>query len=314
MTTQTIEEIGNAVFEERNISPTRLQVSSKNINNWIRGKIVPFVPVQQAADSLGNFKLESYSSKKSTPKAKWIRLNLAQAVWVSIVNELYNFKVSSDKLEDLAYQIWQRPREQKYADRVFQYHINDNPNNLPKHHIDKLRSQLKNEILMQKYFRTIINPFTDIVKSAFYRKELPHNFLYVPETNEYMFHYNPINLTLDLNSVYLQKPMVCIPIVPILSRILLLEFDNKKIKDLHYLSSVEKQIRDIVVFKKPKVVEIAFDKAHINPIVVTEDHKSREQLAEYIITNKIKIGSKLLIDIRSNDQYKITLIRKEQYK
>ncbi|WP_040254140.1 hypothetical protein [Psychroserpens mesophilus] len=310
MTTETIEEIGNALFEERNISPTQLMVSSKNINSWIRGKLVPFVPVQQAPDKNSHLTAPSVSSKMSKPQAKWIRLNLAQAVWVSIINELYNFKVPLYKLEELAFSVWQEPREQKFADKVFEYHINHNPNNLPKHEIDKLKSHLKNEMLMEHYFRTIINPFTDIVKSAFYRNELPHNFLYVPETNQYMFHYQPLNLTLDLSSIYLQKPMVSIPIVPILSRILLQEFDNKKVKDLKYLSSIEKQIRDIVVFKRPKVVEIAFKEGDIKTIEVTEQHKSRIQLAEYILKNKIKKGSKLLIDIRSNDHYKITLIKK----
>lgn len=313
MTKETIEEIGNAVFEERNISPTHLNVSSKNINNWIRGKLVPFVPVQQSQETGAQVAaIPSKANKKNTPKAKWIKLNLAQAVWVSIVNELYNFKVPLEKLEQLAYSVWQKPREEKFADKAFEYHIKVNPNNLYKHEIEKLKAHLKNEMLMEHYFRTIINPFTDIVKSAFYRNELPHNFLYVPETNDYMFHYKPLNLTLDLSSNYLQKPMVCIPIVPILSRILLQEFDDQKIKDLKYLSSVEKQIRDIVVFKRPKVVEIAFEEGNIKTIEVTEEHKNREELAEYILTNKIKKGSKLLIDIRSEDHYKITLIKKKK--
>jgi hypothetical protein len=132
----------------------------------------------------------------------------------------------------------------------------------------------------------------------------------VPETNDFMFHYNPLELTLNLSSVYLQKPMICIPIVPILSRVLLHEFDNRKLKDLKYLSEIEKQIRDIVVFKRPKIVEIAFEEGNIKTIEVTEKHKSRQQLAQYILENKIKKGSKLLIDIRSNDHYKITLIKK----
>jgi hypothetical protein len=315
MTIETIEEIGNAIFEERNLAPAQLKVNSKNINYWIREKLVPFVPVQQANenndDHIDHLTTLSVKNKKTTPKAKWIRLNLAQAVWVSLVNELYNFKVPVEKLQELAYKVWQEPREQKYADKVFEYHIKENPNNLPKYEIDKLKSNLKNELLMEHYFRTIINEFTNMVKSAFYRKELPHNFLYIPETNDYMFHNWSLPLTLELSGIYLQKPMVCIPVVPILSRILLAEFDNKKIKDLEYLSSIEKQIRDIVVFKRPKVVEIAFEDGEIKPITVTEQHKSREQLAQYILKNKIKRGSKLLIDIRSNDNYKITLINKE---
>jgi hypothetical protein len=73
---------------------------------------------------------------------------------------------------------------------------------------------------------------------------------------------------------------------------------------------LERQIRDIVVFKKPKIVEIAFEGDHIKPIVVTEEHKSKEQLARYILENRIAKGSKLLIDIRSQGNYKLTLIKK----
>jgi hypothetical protein len=301
MTTKTIEHIGNSIFEEREISPSQLGVSSKDINSWIKEKIVPFTSPQQVDET---------NQKKKT-KTKWVKLNLAQAVWVSIINELANFKVPYDKLEELAYMVWQKPRDDKFADSVFKHHIKDNPNNLPKHDLDKLKSHLRNELLMEHYFRTIINPFTDIVKSAFYRSDLPHNFLYVPETNDYVFHYEPKELLLKLNSVFLQKPMICIPILPLMSKILLAEFDNKKNKDLKYLTNVEKQIRDIVVFKRPKSVEIAFQEGNIKTIVVTEEHKSREQLAEYILTNKIKRGSKLLIDIRSEDHYKITLIKNE---
>ena len=305
MTSENLIDIGNTIYEERNIGPAHLKVSSKNINHWIRNAIVPFVPVQQSPESE-----ERSTSEKKKSMGKWIRLNLAQAVWVSIVNELYNFKVPLEKLQDLAYEVWQKPREELYADGVFKYHVKKNPNGLPDFEIDKLKSNLRNEILMEHYFRTIINPFTDIVKSAFYRNSLPHNFLYVPETNDFMFHYNPLELTLNLSSVYLQKPMICIPIVPILSKVLLQEFDNRKIKDLKYLSEIEKQIRDIVVFKRPKIVEIAFEEGNIKTIEVTEKHKSRQQLAQYILENKIKKGSKLLIDIRSNDHYKITLIKK----
>ena len=163
---------------------------------------------------------------------------------------------------------------------------------------------------MEHHLRTIINPFTDMIKSAVFRTNLPHTMLYVPETNEYHFHYGDNNLILDLSTVYLQKPMISLPLVPIISKVLSVEFVNTKKKELSYLSDVEKQIRDIVVFKRPKIVEIAFEDNHIKPIIVTEQHKSREQLSRYILENKIAKGTKLLIDIRSQDNYKITLIKK----
>lgn len=107
----------------------------------------------------------------------------------------------------------------------------------------------------------------------------------------------------------MQHPMISLPIVPIISRVLAVDFGNEK-KDLPYLNDIEKQIRDIVVFKRPKVIEIAFEENHIKPITVTEKHKSREELARYILDHKIAKGSKLLIDIRSQENYKLTLISK----
>ena len=57
------------------------------------------------------------------------------------------------------------------------------------------------------------------------------------------------------------------------------------------------------------MIEIAFEAEHIKPITLTEQHKSREALARYILENKIAKGAKLLIDIRSQDNYKLTLIK-----
>ena len=91
-------------------------------------------------------------------------------------------------------------------------------------------------------------------------------------------------------------------------KVLAVDFGNKK-KELSYLSEIEKQIRDIVVFKKPKIVEIAFENENIKPIVVTEQHKTREQLARYILEHKIAKGAKLLIEIRAQGNYKLTLIK-----
>jgi hypothetical protein len=115
-------------------------------------------------------------------------------------------------------------------------------------------------------------------------------------------------LILDLSSVYMQHPMISLPMAPIIAKVLAVDFGNEK-KDLTYLTDIEKQIRDIVVFKRPKLIEIAFEEQLISTITVTEQHKTREALARYILENKIAKGSKLLIDIRSQDNYKLTLIK-----
>ena len=302
-----INKLGSLIYDERDISPALLLVTSRQINYWIDNNVVPFVERQQEADSKNNKKVV-LAGKKPQVKTKWIRLNLAQAVWVSIVRELFKLNIPLKTLQVLAYKVWQLPREEKYADKVFEYHIEKNLNSFPDEEINKIKSHLEDELLMEHHFRTILNPFTDMIKSAIDRRGMPHTMLYVPETNNYDFRYDDNSLIIDLGSIYLQHPMVSLPLNPIIAQVIAIDFENKK-KDLPYLTNIEKQIRDIVVFKRPKVVEIAFEDEHIKPIIVTEEHKSKEQLAKYILENKIAKGSKLLIDIRSQGNYKLTLIK-----
>jgi hypothetical protein len=307
MTESEIIKLGNDVYDEFDISPAQLGVTSRQINYWIDNAVVPFVQKQQTKEDTLNENNPLISEKDNT-KTKWIRLNLSQAVWVCIVKELLSFGISIEKLAELAKSVWQKPREDKYADDVFKYHIRDNINNLSEEKINFLKYALTDDKIMENYFRTIINPFTDMIKSVFNREGLPHSILYVPETNDYEFIVGGTELILDLSSVYLQHPMICLPLAPIISKVLAVDFGNEK-KDLTYLTNIEKQIRDIVVFKRPKVIEIAFEAHHIKPITLTEKHQSREALARYILENKIAKGSKLLIDIRSQDNYKLTLIK-----
>lgn len=301
-----IIELGNNIYNERDISPAQLGVTSRQINYWIDKAVVPFVEKQQPKE-VENKKKDTLKTKKEN-KTKWIRLDLSQAVWVSIVKELLSFGVSIEQLAELAKSVWQKPRENKYADSVFRAHINNKIHEISDKNINILKKKLADETQMENYYRTIINPFTDMVKSAFKRETLPHSMLYVSETNDYNFVNGSNKLILDLGSVYLKHPMICLPMAPIISKVLAVDFGNEK-KELTYLTHIEKQIRDIVVFKRPKVIEIAFEGEQIRPITLTEQHKSREALARYILENKIAKGSKLLIDIRSQDNYKLTLIK-----
>jgi hypothetical protein len=241
---------------------------------------------------------------------KWVRLSLAQSVWACIIDELLSYKISLEKLEKLTENVWQKPRVERYADKVLKNHIDKNPVGLSEKSLQKLISFLQDEMHMENYIRTIINPFTDAIKSAFTKRELPHSLLYAPESNSHAIHSGDQALILDLGSKFMQSTMICIPLVPIMARVMASEFNDERKTDLYYLNNIERQIRDIVVFKKPKEVVIAFENDSIKPITVTEQHKTREKLARYILENKIKKGSKLLIDIRSSGNYKITLIQK----
>ena len=301
MTSEQIKNLGNIVFDNRDISPTQLGITSRKINYWLDHNLVPFVEKHQNVKDTGTI------SEEAATKTKWIRLNLSQAVWVCIIDALSSFGISVDKIHTLGKSIWHKPRVDKYADKVFKEHIKENKHQLPDDVIQTLKQIVADEYWM-KDFRTLINPFTDMLKSAILRESMPHTLLYVPETNDFDFLYGDANLSLKLSSVYMQHPMLSIPLIPILAKVLAVDFGNKK-KELSYLSEIEKQIRDIVVFKKPKIVEIAFENENIKPIIVTEQHKTKEQLARYILEHKIAKGAKLLIDIRAQGNYKLTLIK-----
>lgn len=299
---QYIIELGQKVFDTNLINPSVLNITSRRINYWIDKKLMPFTERQE-----NSTKKTQYDRKS---ERKWVRLSLAQSVWAYIIDELLSYKISLEKLEKLTENIWQKPRVERYADKVLKNHIDKNPVGLSEKSLQELISFLQDEMHMENYIRTIINPFTDAIKSAFTKRELPHSLLYAPESNSHAIHSGDQALILDLGSKFMQSTMICIPLVPIMARVMASEFNDERKTDLYYLNNIERQIRDIVVFKKPKEVVIAFENDSIKPITVTEQHKTREKLARYILENKIKKGSKLLIDIRSSGNYKITLIQK----
>lgn len=296
-----IVDLGNKFFETNEINPSRLNITSRRINYWIDKKLMPFTQKQDLGTEIA--KLDSKKERK------WVRLDLAQATWAFIIDELLNYKIPLERLQKLTEEVWHRPRVEKYADKVLKWHIEKNPEGFSERYLQMLRANLQSEELMLT-IRMELNPFTDAVKSAFRLRDLPHSFLYVPESNSHALHIGDKALMLDLGSKFLQSTMICIPLIPILVRVMESEFSDERKIDLDYLNSIERQIRDIVVFKKPKEVVIAFENGSITPITVTQQHKTREQLARYILENKIKKRSKLLIDIRSNGNYKITLIQK----
>ena len=299
---QYIIELGQKVFDTNLINPSVLNITSRRINYWIDKKLMPFTERQE-----NSTKKTQYDRKS---ERKWVRLSLAQSVWAYIIDELLSYKISLEKLEKLTENVWQKPREERYADKVLKDHIDKNPVGLSEKSLQKLISFLQDEMHMENYIRTIINPFTDAIKFAFTKRDLPHSLLYAPESNSHAIHYGDQALILDLGSKFMQSTMICIPLVPIMARVMASEFNDERKTDLYYLNNIERQIRDIVVFKKPKEVVIAFENDSIKPITVTEQHKTRERLARYILESKIKKGSKLLIDIRSSGNYKITLIQK----
>ena len=83
---------------------------------------------------------------------------------------------------------------------------------------------------------------------------------------------------------------------------------GKSNTDLEYLSSIENQIRRVLFFDKPKLLEIEVQQGDSPKIIkITEEHKKPEELAKFFLTNKLPLGSKIMIEPRPQGNYKITI-------
>lgn len=264
------------------IIPTDLGVSSRQVSYWKDRKIFPFLT-----------------------KEKKGLMNIPEALWLLIINELSNIGVDSKKLTRLSYEVWAKPYYEKYADTVFKKEVSNKTLNK----VDKgwLEHFLQNDFVMESVYRKEINPFTDAIKTCLMNRGNVISLLYCPKKDEHCFNFNNIELTSNLNNIYYGESIISIPIIPLLSKVIGTEMKDSK-KDLNYLTSLENQIRRIVFFDKPKLLEIALEVGGKNKIhKITEGHKNSAELSSFFLNNKLPLGAKVLIEPRAQGNYKITI-------
>jgi hypothetical protein len=286
MNDQFYIKFGESLYEKY-ILPKDLGLKSRQISYWRKNKVIPYF-------------FETHQ--------KHGRMNIPEAIWIMILKELSDIGISTEKLKILSYQVWNVPKKSKNADQVILKYINSKKPLVSETGKASLKDTLSNEMVMDT-LREEINQYTDMLKSCIANVSQPHSMVYSPLTNEHSFLVNDDVLLKKLGSLTFDYPLISIPILGKLSKIISVDL-NIKHKKLDYLSDLENQIREIVLFKKPKIVEIAFDDGHIKPRTITEKHLKQDELADFFLKNKIPKGSKLLIDPRSQDNYKLTLITK----
>jgi len=262
--------------------PNNLSISSRQINYWRNCNILPFFQ-----------------------KEKKGFMNMSEALWLLIVNELSNVGVSTQKIQNLSHEIWVVPFEKKYADGVFNKAIVENKlDNDEKKTIEEI---IKTEHVMNTIFRKEINPFTDAIKTCLLSQRKVVSFIYCPKTGEHQFNFNNVGLTSDLNNLYFGETLITTPFLPLLSKLVGIEI-GKSNSDLEYLSAVENQIRRVLFFDKPKFLEIVVQQEGPPKIFkITEEHKKAEELAKFFLTTKLPLGSKVMIEPRAQGNFKITI-------
>jgi hypothetical protein len=268
-------------FYERKILPNNLNITSRQISYWKSKGVVPFFE-----------------------KEKKGYMNIFEAVWLLIINELNEIGVGTDKLEKLSAKVWIEPFQKKFADTVLEAELKKNHSEEVKLRLKKL---LNDEIVLQSIIRKEINPFTNAIKSCLEQRNALISFLYSPKKNDYQIVYSNVKFTSDLNNLIYQESLITIPIFPLIAKAMGIELLNTS-KDLHYLNEIENRIKRNIFYDKPKFIEIELNtKGETKIYKTTESHKSAEELAEFFFKNNIPVDAKLSIEKRLQGNYKITI-------
>jgi len=277
------KEIGETINDKKFLTKD-IEITSRQINYWKERNIIPFLEKE----------------KRGT-------MNMPEALWLMIINELSNIGIDSKKLETLSYNIWLKPFYEKYADKTFEYHLNKKGNSLNDEDKGWLKHFLENEQIMVDVFRKVINPFTDCIKDSLISNRTLYSFIYCPSKEEFIFSKSGLQLNSDLNNIFYGETIISIPFLPHLSKLVGLDIERQK-NDIEYLTNVENIIRRTLVYDNPKLMEIeVLEDGNKKICKITESHKKSEELANFFLNTKLPNGSKVTIETRSQGNYKVTV-------
>ena len=274
------------LMDQRYTLPKYFGVSSRMVTYWKSKVVLPFFD----------------TGKKG-------KMNVPQALWVCLIQELSTFGINTTKLAELAKMVWDEPREKGYFKSKLEKHIAF----LKKQKVAD--SSLKgfefilNDSRRLHFHGMEINPFSDAVIDSILIDKKPMSFYYFPKTGEYHIRDGNKAITEKFLEMINDKAYMCIPLMPFIEQIVSVEFQRVK-KDIAYLSQIENQIREIIMFKSPKYIELLVDNDNIKPLIIREDHKKAKQLADFFLNNKLPKTARLLIEPRAQNNYKLTILTK----
>lgn len=271
------------MLSDKFILSSNMGLTSKQVSFWKSKQIIPFLERDQKGF-----------------------LNIPEALWVLIVNELAVIGIDTKRIAKLASDIWEKPLKEKYADKVLERELVAN-RDLHELDMNWIKHFLSFEPIMDTVFRKEINPFTDSIKTCLFEKSNLISLIYCPKTGEHFFNINSVSLTSDLNNVAYRKTLITIPLVPLLEKIVGFQIEIRE-ADIEYLSSLENQLRRVLFFDRPKLLEIELDKeGEVKVFKITEQHKKAEELAKFFLNNSLPLSSKILIEPRSQGNFKVTI-------
>lgn len=282
MKKETLIKNGEYISRKYLLPERDLGITSRKVNYWKEKGILPFLE-----------------------KDKKGFMDLREALWLLIINELSGIGIQTNKLQKLSEDVWIKPFHERYADTVLARNLTINKIDEESKNI--IQNVLDSEVLMSNIIRKEVNPFTDAFKACLFSERVIVSLIYSPSKNYHQFNYNGIGITTDLNNFYLEELLIVIPFLPLASKLLGIEIE-KSMNDIEYLTSLENQIRRVLVFDKPKLLEIELSDINKPKIIkITEEHKKTEELAKFFLANKLPVGAKMTIEKRSQGNYKLTI-------
>ena len=275
-----------ALMDQRYTLPKYFGISPRMVTYWKAKVVLPFFD----------------TGKKS-------KMNVPQALWVCLIQELSEFGINTTKLAELAKMVWHEPRKKGYFKSKLEKHIAllEKQKNVDSS-VEVLKSILNDPLLLH-FHGMEINPFTDAVIECILVDKKPMSFYYFPKTGEYHIRDGNKAITEKFLDLINDKAYMCIPLMPFIEQIVSVEFQRVK-KDITYLNQIENQIREIIMFKSPKYIELLVDNDNIKPLIIREEHKKAKQLADFFLNNKLPKTARLLIEPRAQDNYKLTILTK----
>ncbi|MDA0889262.1 MAG: hypothetical protein O2918_06770 [Bacteroidetes bacterium] len=274
------------LLDQRFTLPKYFGISPRMVTYWKTKEVLPFFDAGKKA-----------------------KMNVPQALWLCLVDELSAFGINTTKLAELAKMVWDEPRKKGYFKSKLEKHITYlKKQKVVDSTLVGYESILKDSNLLDTLGMEI-NPFSDAVIDSILIDKKPMSFYYFPKTGEYHIRDGNKAITEKFLEMINDKAYMCIPLMPFIEQIVSVEFERVN-KDIAYLSQIENQIREIIMFKSPKYIELLIDNDNIKPLIIREDHKKAKQLADFFLNNKLPKTARLLIEPRAQDNYKLTILTK----
>lgn len=240
---------------------------------------------------------------------KKAKMNVPQALWLCLIQELSEFGINTTKLAELAKMVWDEPRQNGYFKSKLERHIAFLKKQKVVDSSLGVYESILNDPLLLHFHGMEITPFSDAVIDSILIDKKPMSFYYFPKTGEYHIRDGNKAIAEKFLEMINDKAYMCIPLMPFIEQIVSVEFQRVK-KDIAYLTQIENQIREIIMFKSPKYIELLVDNDNIKPLIIREDHKKAKQLADFFLNNKLPKSARLLIEPRAQGNYKLTILTK----